>query len=292
MSTLLRRPVLRGPGRRGDGAPAEGGARRHRHHLRGGLRHRAVRGGAARRRAAPRRVGGRGPHLGLPQSCRRPGRCARRGPGGRAWTHRRGGERAGGAAALRASLGAQGALLDGLRPDLLPPSVEVRAPGIALGEARALAARLRARAGRARRSTTATPGWSGWSARRARAVGRDRALRRPRARLHGARREHAPPGRLRAARRDRDHAARRRDRPLRRDAVPPRGPPARARRRGSSPRGRSSRWPRWRCPTWLPPGSPWPAPKLPPAALVAPSWAEARRSGSSPAPSRWAGSSG
>jgi len=43
---------------------------------------------------------------------------------------------------FRASLGAQGALLDGLRPDLLPPSVEVRAPGIALAEARSLAARL------------------------------------------------------------------------------------------------------------------------------------------------------
>jgi len=43
---------------------------------------------------------------------------------------------------FRASLGAQGALLDGLRPDLLPPSVEVRAPGIALAEASALAARL------------------------------------------------------------------------------------------------------------------------------------------------------
>jgi cell division transport system permease protein len=45
---------------------------------------------------------------------------------------------------FRASLGSQGALLDGVGEEVLPPSVEVHAPGIHLAEARALAARLRA----------------------------------------------------------------------------------------------------------------------------------------------------
>ncbi|GEJ55614.1 cell division protein FtsX [Anaeromyxobacter diazotrophicus] len=45
---------------------------------------------------------------------------------------------------FRAALGPQGGLLDGVKPDLLPPSIEVSAPGIRLAEARALAARLAA----------------------------------------------------------------------------------------------------------------------------------------------------
>lgn len=45
---------------------------------------------------------------------------------------------------FRASLGPQGALLDGVGADLLPPSVEVSAPGIRLADARGLAARLAA----------------------------------------------------------------------------------------------------------------------------------------------------
>ncbi len=45
---------------------------------------------------------------------------------------------------FREALGSQGALLDGLRPEVLPPSVEVRAPGIRLDEARSLAKRLEA----------------------------------------------------------------------------------------------------------------------------------------------------
>jgi cell division transport system permease protein len=45
---------------------------------------------------------------------------------------------------FRRSLGPQGELVDGLRPDVLPPSVEVRAPGITVAEARALATRLEA----------------------------------------------------------------------------------------------------------------------------------------------------
>ena len=45
---------------------------------------------------------------------------------------------------FRAALGPQGGLLDGEKPDLLPPSLEVSAPGIRLAEARALAARLAA----------------------------------------------------------------------------------------------------------------------------------------------------
>jgi cell division transport system permease protein len=45
---------------------------------------------------------------------------------------------------FRASLGAEGALLDGVRPEVLPPSVEVRAGGARLSEARALAKRLEA----------------------------------------------------------------------------------------------------------------------------------------------------
>ncbi len=45
---------------------------------------------------------------------------------------------------FREALGPQGALLDGLKPGVLPPSVEVRAPGIRLAEARALAKRLEA----------------------------------------------------------------------------------------------------------------------------------------------------
>jgi len=43
---------------------------------------------------------------------------------------------------FRESLGSQGALLDGIKPGVLPPSIEVRAPGIRLAEAKALAARL------------------------------------------------------------------------------------------------------------------------------------------------------
>jgi cell division transport system permease protein len=45
---------------------------------------------------------------------------------------------------FRDSLGPQAALVDGLRADVLPPSIEVRAPGIRLAQARALAARLQA----------------------------------------------------------------------------------------------------------------------------------------------------
>ncbi len=45
---------------------------------------------------------------------------------------------------FRETLGPQGALLDGLKPGVMPPSVEVRAPGIGLAEARALAKRLEA----------------------------------------------------------------------------------------------------------------------------------------------------
>jgi cell division transport system permease protein len=44
---------------------------------------------------------------------------------------------------LRASLGAEGRVLDGLGEDVLPASVEVRARGGSLAQARALAARLR-----------------------------------------------------------------------------------------------------------------------------------------------------
>jgi cell division transport system permease protein len=43
---------------------------------------------------------------------------------------------------FRASLGDEGALLDGVRAGVLPPSIEVRAPGARLAEARALAKRL------------------------------------------------------------------------------------------------------------------------------------------------------
>jgi cell division transport system permease protein len=43
---------------------------------------------------------------------------------------------------FREALGPQGGLLDGVKPDLLPASIEVSAPGIGLSEARALAARL------------------------------------------------------------------------------------------------------------------------------------------------------
>ncbi|HEX8908303.1 MAG TPA: permease-like cell division protein FtsX, partial [Anaeromyxobacteraceae bacterium] len=43
---------------------------------------------------------------------------------------------------FREALGPQGGLLDGVKPDLLPASIEVSAPGIGLAEARALAARL------------------------------------------------------------------------------------------------------------------------------------------------------
>jgi cell division transport system permease protein len=43
---------------------------------------------------------------------------------------------------FREALGPQGGLLDGVKPDLLPPSIEVSAPGIRLAEARALASRL------------------------------------------------------------------------------------------------------------------------------------------------------
>jgi cell division transport system permease protein len=45
---------------------------------------------------------------------------------------------------FRESLGSQGALLDGIKPGVLPPSIEVRAPGIRLAEAKAIAARLEA----------------------------------------------------------------------------------------------------------------------------------------------------
>ncbi len=45
---------------------------------------------------------------------------------------------------LRASLGPEAAVLDGVSADVLPASVEVRAPGISLAQARALAARLQA----------------------------------------------------------------------------------------------------------------------------------------------------
>ena len=45
---------------------------------------------------------------------------------------------------FRASLGNQAALLDGVGDEVLPPSVEVHAPGIRLAEARALASRLMA----------------------------------------------------------------------------------------------------------------------------------------------------
>ena len=43
---------------------------------------------------------------------------------------------------LRASLGDQASVLEGVGDSVLPPSVEVRAPGITLAEARALASRL------------------------------------------------------------------------------------------------------------------------------------------------------
>jgi cell division transport system permease protein len=43
---------------------------------------------------------------------------------------------------FRRSLGAQGNLLEGVAPDVLPPSLEVRAPGLRVEEVRALAARL------------------------------------------------------------------------------------------------------------------------------------------------------
>ncbi len=43
---------------------------------------------------------------------------------------------------LRASLGDQASVLEGVGEAVLPPSVEIRAPGIALAEARALASRL------------------------------------------------------------------------------------------------------------------------------------------------------
>jgi cell division transport system permease protein len=45
---------------------------------------------------------------------------------------------------FRAALGPEGALLDGLGEKVLPPSIEIRAPGITLPQARALAARLQA----------------------------------------------------------------------------------------------------------------------------------------------------
>lgn len=45
---------------------------------------------------------------------------------------------------FRQALGAQGGLLDGIEPGVLPPSIEVRAPGISPEEARALAKRLEA----------------------------------------------------------------------------------------------------------------------------------------------------
>jgi cell division transport system permease protein len=43
---------------------------------------------------------------------------------------------------FRRALGPQGTLVDGLGTDVLPPSIEVHAPGIGLAEARALAAKL------------------------------------------------------------------------------------------------------------------------------------------------------
>src|SRR5512143_3470338 len=43
---------------------------------------------------------------------------------------------------LRASLGTEAAVLDGVGAEVLPASVEVRAPGVSLAQARALAARL------------------------------------------------------------------------------------------------------------------------------------------------------
>jgi cell division transport system permease protein len=45
---------------------------------------------------------------------------------------------------FRAALGPQGALVDGVRPGIIPPSIEVRAPGITFEEARSLATRLAA----------------------------------------------------------------------------------------------------------------------------------------------------
>lgn len=45
---------------------------------------------------------------------------------------------------FRAALGAQSGLLDGIEPGVLPPSIEVRAPGIGSEKARALAKRLEA----------------------------------------------------------------------------------------------------------------------------------------------------
>jgi cell division transport system permease protein len=45
---------------------------------------------------------------------------------------------------FRTTLGPQGALLEGIKPEIFPPSVEVRAPGITFDEARALAAHLQA----------------------------------------------------------------------------------------------------------------------------------------------------
>ena len=45
---------------------------------------------------------------------------------------------------FRASLGPQAPLLDGVKPDVLPPSLEVRAPGITAREALVLASRLEA----------------------------------------------------------------------------------------------------------------------------------------------------
>jgi len=45
---------------------------------------------------------------------------------------------------LRASLGPEASVLDGVGDDVLPASVEVRAPGVSLGEARALARQLEA----------------------------------------------------------------------------------------------------------------------------------------------------
>ena len=45
---------------------------------------------------------------------------------------------------FREALGPQGGLVDGLKPGVLPPSIEVRVPGILLSEARMLAKRLEA----------------------------------------------------------------------------------------------------------------------------------------------------
>jgi len=45
---------------------------------------------------------------------------------------------------FKETLGREGALLEGVRPEVLPPSIEVRAPGIRLAAARALAKRLEA----------------------------------------------------------------------------------------------------------------------------------------------------